>query len=388
MAIYLDNSATTRICEEALETYLNVSRTQWGNPSSRHGLGKEAEDLINQTRGLINQSLGSRDGTVIFTAGGTEANNLAIFGRAYAKPRYRKGGKILTTQGEHSSVTQPLTALMNEGFRVVAIPTKGGELDWEVLEKELTPDVVLVTMMLVNNETGAIYDLGTVSRLMRANCPDGVLHVDATQAYLKIPFTIKSLGCDLVTISSHKVEGPKGVGALWVSPAVVKNRGLAPRELGGGQEGGYRSGTENVPGIAAFGAAIRKETGDRDTRIRQNTALSERLITGIATREGLSEVRVNLPPHRAPHIVSITLPKIKSETMLHFLSSYGIYVSSGSACSSNSTHKSSALVAFGRSEDEADYSIRVSLSHRNEMGDIDALIEALKIGLEKLSRVR
>lgn len=388
MAVYLDNSATTRVCEEALETYIAVSRGEFGNPSSRHLLGKAAEDLLLDARATINRSLGSKDGTVIFTAGGTEANNLAIFGRAYAKPRYRKGGKILTTLGEHSSVTQPLTALANEGFRVVAIPTKGGKLDLEALEREMTPDVILVTMMLVNNETGAVYDLAYVSRLMRAYAPDAILHVDATQAYLKIPFTVKSLDADLVTISSHKVEGPKGVGALWVSPAVVKNRGLVPRELGGGQEHGYRSGTENVPGIAAFGAAIRKEMADRETRMALATRLSQKLIDEIANRESLHEVRVNLPARRAPHIVSITLPKIKSETMLHFLSARGIYVSSGSACSSHDTHTSPAIVAFGLSEAEADTTIRVSLGAHNTEADIDALLEGLEAGVRDLIRIR
>ncbi len=387
--IYLDNSATTRICSAALAAYVEASEAHWGNPSSRHSRGKDAEDLISGVRADLRAALGDTgNGTVVFTAGGTEANNLAVFGRALSKPRFARGGKILTTAGEHSSIAQPLAALRDKGFRVVEIPTRGGALDMEVLRAEMTPDVILVTMMLVNNETGALYDLAAVSRVMRAQSRDAVLHTDATQAFLKVPFTVKSLGADMVTVSSHKIEGPKGVGALWVSPELIRTRGLVAHALGGGQEGGLRSGTENVPGIAAFGAAVRRGRADFQAESAHLRELREYLTEQVRNTPALSEVILNLPPVAAPHIVSMTMPDIKSETMLHFLSGRGIYVSSGSACSSHDTHLSGAMLAFGLSDRAADCTIRVSFGNRNTREDVDLFLAALSDGVGSLIRVK
>lgn len=384
--IYLDNSATTKICEEALEKYIAVSRECYGNPSSLHALGFESERILNGAREEICTSLGAKGATVIFTASGTEANNLAIIGRAMSKERYKRGAKIITTMGEHASVDAPLELLSGMGFTVARIPTQNGQIDMAAFEKELTRDVILVSMMMVNNETGALYDTAAVAKLMKAKAPEAMLHVDATQSYLKIPFTKAKCGADMITISSHKIEGPKGVGALLVDPAVMKSKGLSPLILGGGQEGGMRSGTENVPGIAAFGEAVRIGSSAVRERYFKMRELRNYLIEKI--EKELPEISVTKPASAAPHIINITLPKIKSETMLHYLSSLGIFVSSGSACSSNGGHFSSALTAFGRSESEADTSIRISLSHRNEKEDIDALIEGLKGGLTRLSRIR
>ena len=384
--IYLDNSATTRICEEALEAYNRVSRECYGNPSSLHALGYEAERIINGTRAEICNSLSAKGATVIFTASGTEANNLAIIGRAMSKERYKRGAKIITTMGEHASVDGPLDMLAAMGFTVARIPTVGGEIDMAALDKELTKDVILVSMMMVNNETGALYETGAVSKLVKARCPEALVHIDATQSYLKIPFTKVKCGGDMITLSSHKIEGPKGVGALVVDASVMKSRGLSALILGGGQEGGMRSGTENVPGIAAFGEAVRIGSRAIGERYAKASALRSYVIEKIEAE--LPEISVTKPKSAAPHIVNITLPKIKSETMLHYLSSLGIYVSSGSACSSNGAHSSSALTAFGRSDSEADTSIRISISHRNEKEDIDALVDGLRTGLAKLSRIR
>ena len=386
--IYLDNSATTRICDEALDKYVTVSKECYGNPSSLHGLGFDAEKLLDTARGEICNSLGAKGSTVIFTASGTEANNLAIIGRAMAKERYKKGAKIITTMGEHASVDGPLNMLESMGYKIARIPTLGGEIDIEALKKELTGEVILVSMMMVNNETGALYDTAEVAKLIKAKCPEALLHIDATQSYLKIPFTKAKCGADMITISSHKIEGPKGVGALVVDGGVMKAKGLAPIILGGGQEGGMRSGTENVPGIAAFGEAVRLGFMALRQRYSHLSALKAYFIEKIEGDEALSEISITKPKASAPHIVNITLPKIKSETMLHYLSSLGIYVSSGSACSSNSAHLSSALTAFGRSNSEADSSIRISLSHRNTKEDIDGLVDGLKSGLARLSRIR
>ena len=384
--IYLDNSATTRICDEALEKYVKTSKECWGNPSSLHGMGFIAEGELKAAREAVIRSLGATGSTVIFCAAGSEANNLAIIGRATAKERYKRGAKIITTMGEHASVEKPLSYLESLGYKIAYIPTVGGEIDMAALERELTRDVILVTMMMVNNETGALYDTAAVGRMMRQRCPDAALHVDATQSYMKFPFTKATSGADMITVSSHKIEGPKGVGALVVDKEIMKKRDLAPMVLGGGQEGGLRSGTEHGPAVAAFGEAVRIA----EKNVRANYAYVKGLREYlIAKLEGeIPEISITKPKKAAPHILNITLPKIKSETMLHFLSSYGIYVSSGSACSSNSNHGSSALVAFGRSAEEADYSVRVSFSHRNTSEDVDALVDALKIGLEKLSRVR
>ncbi len=384
--IYLDNSATTQICESALAKYIEVSQMHFGNPSSLHALGVVAEGLLKEARQKLARALGATDGEILFTASGSEANNLAILGRAWAKERYRRGAKIITTDGEHSSVREPLKKLASEGYTIVEIPTKGGVLDLEVLENELKNGVcILVTMMLVNNETGAVYDLASVSRLMRKYQKDCILHIDATQGFLKVPFTPKALGADLVTVSSHKVEGPKGVGALYVSDTVKKTKGLSPILYGGGQEGGFRPGTENVPGICAFGEAVNLSRAEIGKRVSVLSSLREYLVETL--RERTPEITLTLPPKAAPHILNITLPSIKSETMLHYLSREGIYVSSGSACSSNGAHHSStALLAFGHSEKQADASLRISLSHHNTKEDVDALVSALSSGLSTLAR--
>lgn len=388
MSIYLDNSATTKICKEALEKYIEVSENVYGNPSSLHGMGVNAEKELDLARLEIKNSIKDRDCEIIFTSSGSEANNLAIMGRALSKERYKKGAKIITTDSEHASVSSPINKLSEMGFKIARIPTKMGFIDLDALEREMTSDVVLVTVMMVNNETGALYDVSKISNIMRASSPDAYLHVDATQSYLKIPFTRKSLGADMITISSHKIEGPKGVGALIVSPRVIKERGLSPIIFGGGQEKGLRSGTENVPGIAAFGAAIKKGAALISENSAKMEALRSYLIEKINTDDTLSSISITNPTSHAPHIINLTLPSIKSETMLHYLSSLGIYVSSGSACSSNSKSISSALTAYGRSISEADSSIRISFSARNELSDVDALADALKSGILRLARIK
>ena len=385
--IYLDNSATTRISDVALKKYIEVSEGCFGNPSSLHSLGHEAELILKGARETVLSSLSAR-GTVVFTSSGSEANNLAILGRAYSKERYKRGAKIITTDSEHASVSEPIKKLASEGYKVAYIPTKGGALDLEALASELTPDTVLVTIMAVNNETGAAYDLKSAAALIKSRCPEALLHIDATQSYMKIPTSQRALGADMITISSHKIHGPKGVGALFVSDAVIKSRGLSPIVFGGGQEGGLRSGTENVPAIAAFAEAIREGVKNLSENAKNMDDLRSYLIENLTRDAAFAEISLTLPEHHAPHILNVTLPKIKSETMLHFLSSMGIFVSSGSACSSNSSHKSSALIAYGRSEAEADTSIRISLSKETAREDIDALCDALKTGLSRLARIR
>lgn len=386
--IYLDNAATTKIRPEAMAEYVRVSEELWGNPSSLHSLGSDAERVLTAAKQTILDTMGAKDSELVFTASGTEANNLAIMGRALSKDRYLKRAKIITTLGEHASVSQPIARLEKMGFTVAQVSTKGGKIDLDELSRELTPDVILVSVMMVNNETGAIYNIPAVARAMKAKCPEAILHVDATQGYMKIPFTKSGIGADLITVSSHKIGGPKGVGALVIGNDVIKKRGLAPIVFGGGQELGLRSGTENVPGIAAFAEAARLAHKDLKGHIAAMEYLRARLVDKLTGDERLKEISPTLPENHAPHILNVTLPSIKSETMLHYLSSEGIFVSSGSACSSNSGHLSSALISYGRSKEDADSSIRISFSPYNTYEDVDALVEALAEGLTKLARIK
>lgn len=386
--IYFDNSATTKMSDEALCEYNRVSRENFANPSSLHSLGFSAEGEIRRAKDIITASLKATGDEVVFCASGSEANNLAIFGRAFAKERYKNGAKIITTMGEHASVSEPFAALSKMGFKVAYIPTKNGEIDFSALEGELTENVILASFMMVNNETGALYDLKRASSMIRKRCPDALFHVDATQSYLKLPFTKASVGFDMITISAHKIEGPKGVGALLLDKKIIKSHGLSPIILGGGQGGGLRSGTENVAGIAAFARAVEDGVKNLAANREKTEALREYLIEKLHTVPTLKDIYVTLPKAHAPHILNITVPNIKSETMLHFLSSRGIFVSSGSACSSNSSHTSSALLAYGHTEAMSDSSIRISFSARNEFSEIDVFIKALEDGLSSLARIK
>ena len=387
--IYFDHSATTRPSEAVLAAYLSAAREDYGNPSSRHRRGQAAAAALSSAKATLLSALGTREGRVILTAGGTEANNLAVFGRAHAKERFRRGGRILTTEGEHASVALSLAALEREGFEVVRIPTRRGVLDLEALRAALSPKVVLLSFLHVNNETGAVYDLKRAIDLAKLASPDALLHADATQSFMKVPFTPKSLGADMITVSSHKIEGVKGVGALWVSDALIKNRGLSPLILGGGQEGGLRSGTENLPGAVAFAEAARLAQLSFATRIAAMREVREHILSRLAEPPFLHAVTPNLPDgDAAPHILSLTVEGFKSETVLNDLSGRGIYVSSGSACSSHERNLSAALLAFGKTEAEADATVRLSFSHRNTVEEADAFLEALADIIATRARVR
>ncbi len=382
--IYFDHSATTPPLNAALAAFTETARDCYGNPSSLHGKGQQAKALLLSSGKTLLSSLGASDGQVVFTASGTEANNLALFGRLEAKERYR-GGTVLVTEGEHPSVSSPAAALARAGVRVETIPTSGGALDLERLSSLLSERVFLVSTMLVNNETGAFYDLAPVKRLMRERAPHAALHTDATQAFFHVPFSAKTLGADLITVSAHKIGGVRGVGALWISSAVLKERGIAPVTLGGGQEEGLRSGTENLPGIAAFAAAC-KERKENFTKDREKLhTLYECLKHGLSA---IPEVRPLLPARFSPHVMTLILPRIKSQVMVNYLSREGIYVSAGSACSSHGKGVSPALLAFGVSEREADTAIRVSFSPENELAEVERFLSVLASGVSSLSRMR
>ena len=358
---------------------------EFGNPSSLHAQGVAAAKLLKESRTLIGEALGERflkEGQLVFTSCGTEASALALLGTAYAKER-RTAKTILTTDSEHPSVARTLDKLEAEGFRVVRVPTVGGAPDMDVVRAHCTPDLFMVSMMLVNNETGAVYPVREVFQLARAANPQVVCHTDAVQGFMKLPFTPRALGADLVTISAHKIGGPKGVGALFISERMKKEKRIVPVMLGGGQEFGLRSGTENMIGIAGFAAAAGSAMSKLRTAHAHMASLRERLTAGLAG----TEITVNRPANAAPHIVSITLPDIKSETMLHYLSGQGISVSAGSACSAHKAGPSSVLLAFGLPSSRADCTLRVSLSPENTAADIDALLAALATGVSSLVRI-
>ena len=382
--IYLDNSATTAL-SPAVKRAMCEAMECFGNPSSLHNCGTRAAELLRECRATVGEALGERhmkDGQLIFTSSGTEATTLALLGTARAKAR-RTASVVLSTDSEHPSVEENLRVLEQMGYRVIRVSTRGGKPDMDAVRAACTPDLFMVTMMLVNNETGAIYPVREVFDLARAANPDCICHCDAVQGFLKVPMTAKALGADLITVSAHKIHGPKGVGALWVSQRLLTARALTPFYGGGGQEYGFRSGTENMIGIAGFAAACREANAKKAEFSAKTGALSARLIAAL----GGSEIKCNLPEKRAPHIVSIMLPDIKSETMLHFLDSKGIAVSAGSACSSHAKAPSGTLLAFGLAPAEADCTLRVSFSRQNSEDDADALVAALQEGVQKLIRI-
>ena len=384
--IYFDNSATTPLCDAAKKAMYEAMEC-YGNPSSLHGLGQEAHVLLERARRQVAATLGIKGapsaGQLTFTSCGSEADNLAILGTAYAKPR-RRGGRIITTDSEHPGVENAMAALEKDGFEVIRISTRDGKLDWEQYQNALSDRTFLVSLMTVNNETGALYDLSRAFAMAKAKDPSIVTHTDAVQGYLKCRFSPTALHADLVTVSAHKINGPKGVGALYASPEALKRRDFVPCLLGGGQEAGFRSGTENLIGIVGFGAAAEEGYKSLNQTVSHLTDLRE------YAEERLSAlpVRLNIPTgKRAPHILNLTLPDIKSETMLHALSAKGICVSHGSACSSRSQKVSTALTAFGLSADDAASSIRLSFGIQNTREQIDRLTEALTNEINRLVRI-
>lgn len=385
--VYLDNSATTELCAEAKKK-MSEAMEIYGNPSSLHAAGDEARKLLSSARAAVAKTLGIRavkEDQLIFTSCGSEANNLALLGVAQARSSH-SSRTVITTDSEHPSVENCMKYLEEQGFSVVRISTHGGVLDLEQLQKVLkTEKPFLVSMMMVNNETGAVYDVRTAFAYAKAANPACITHCDAVQGYLKRVFTPMSIGADMVTVSAHKIHGPKGVGALYINPDIIRAKKIKPFLLGGGQESGLRSGTENLIGICGFWAAAEASY----SALAENIKRVEELRRYAAEKLAKIDVKVNRPVGEAvANIISITLPSIKSQTMLSELSSRGICVSNGSACSSHSKKVSSVLLSFGLSEDEADCTIRVSLSEFNRKEDIDALLTGLIEGIARLVRIR
>lgn len=375
--IYLDNSATTRVCEKSAEKVLELMTQCYGNPSSLHKKGLEAQREVAHARQAVAVSLGAQPREIIFTSGGTEANNLAVLGGAAAGRR--RGKRIVTTAIEHPSVLEPMRQLEKEGFEVVFLtPDADGRVPEEAVLKAVTGDTILISVMAVNNELGSIQPIEVLKKAVKRAGAPALVHVDGVQAYGKLPLRPEKLGIDLLTVSGHKIHGPKGVGALYVS----KNARILPRTFGGGQERELRPGTEAAPLIAGLGAAA-EELPDWRQAYSRMEKLRDYTLQKLS---GLVGVEVNSPVEGLPYLLNFSALGIRSETMLHFLAQRGIYVSSGSACAKGK--QSHVLKAAGLPDSRISSAIRVSFSRENTERDADALAEGVREGLACLARAR
>ena len=371
---YLDNAATTPVRPEAAQAAMDAMLQGWGNPSSVYALGTRAAAQVKGWRADVAGALGCLPEELFFTSCGSESDNWAIQGAL--ELNRRKGGHIITTAIEHAAVLEPLKALERQGYEVTYLqPGRQGVLDPAQVEGALRPDTVLVSMMLVNNELGTILPVReAAAAIRRTGCP-ALLHCDAVQGFLKIPFTPKELGVDLLSISGHKVHAPKGVGALYVR----KGLKLPPLIRGGGQEGGLRSGTEATSQIAAFAAAVRLGASSSGEDQARMAGLKARAIQRLA--QELPEAVV-LTQGGAPHILPASLPGYKSEVVVRFLSDRGVYLSSGSAC--HRGRPSHVFAALKLPKAQQDGALRISFSYDTTQEDVDALIDGLKAAKEGL----
>ncbi len=390
--IYLDNSATTRARPEVVDAVRAALEDDYGNPSSAHALGVRAERLIKDAREAVAQGLGADPAEIVFTSGGTEANNLAVLGGARALAR--RGRRVITSRIEHPSVLRACERLEEEGFEVVRLDVdRTGRVSPEDLARALTPDTVLVSIMHVNNEVGTVQPLAEMARVLGrgggrhgdgAGAPRPPLwHVDAVQSFGKLPLDAARLGADLITVSAHKIHGPKGCGALYV------RRGVLVRALlvGGGQEGGRRAGTENVPGIAGFGVAARLAATEREAAAERLARLRDRLVAGVLG--AVPEARINGPlaasgVPAAPHIASVAFPGLRGEVLLHALAERGVYVSTGAACSARRHEPSHVLRALGLDAAALDGTLRFSLSAFTTEAEVDAAVAAVSAAVGDL----
>ena len=374
MTAYLDNSATTKPCKTAKENMIKALDECWGNPSSLHIKGIEADMLLLESRRALAKTLSCEDKEIYFTSGGTESNNIAIFGAAYAGKR--KGNKIITSAIEHPSVHKCFDKLADEGFEVVKISVDSkGLIDLAELEREVNEKTILVSIMAVNNEVGTVEPVQEIRNIVKHKGAPALIHVDAVQAFGKLPLNVKKLGTDLLSVSSHKIPGPNGVGALFIKNGTK----LSPRVFGGGQEKDIRPGTEPMPAIAGFHGAVSelkvKDSLERITKLRDDFVGELRSLDGVI---------INSPDDALPYIVNVSLEGLRSETVLNLLSGMGIYVSSGSACAKG--HKSHVLTAMGLEGNIIDSSLRVSLSRFTTKEELDYFIEGIKKAMSTIMK--
>ena len=366
MEHYLDNSATTRVCPEAAQAALNAMMECYGNPSSTHTKGREAKKLLDQSRAQVAALLGCQPKELAFTSCGSESDNWALLQGAEAMKR--KGNHILSSAVEHDAIRKSLDELEARGYTVTRLkPDHTGAIPVEAVREALLPDTILVSLMLVNNETGAVTDISAVSRLLKEAGSPALLHTDAVQAFGKIPFTAKSLGADLISVSGHKLHAPKGIGALYIRSGVR----LKPFLVGGSQEEGRRAGTEALPQIAAFGTACALAKAHLAENAARMAALKQNTVEQLAAAS--PELRV--VETAAPHILNLSLPGFRSEVLMNFLEAREVYVSKSSACKKGA--RSHVLEAIGLDAKTIDGAIRVGLSRYTTQEDIDALCTGL-----------
>ena len=374
MQHYLDNSATTRVSGTVSAKVAEMMTENFGNPSSLHSLGIKAENELERARGILADELNVNDNEVFFTSGGTEANNLALFG--VAEWLKKRGNKIVTTAVEHSSVTEAMARLEEKGFEIIRVnPDENGHFSAEQFENAIDEKTVLVSVMYVNNEVGTILPVDKLKKIIERKKSPAILHSDCVQAFGKIPVKPKKLGVDIAAVSGHKVHAPKGVGAIYIK------KGLHPKPLldGGEQEKKLRPGTEALPLIAGFGQAVKEFEIDKNFEYIKS--LNDYAKDKLGAIGGIS---FNSPEDALPYILNFSVEGIRSETMLHFLAQREVYVSSGSACAKGKP--SHVLSAMKLSQNRADSALRVSFSKENTTEDIDALVEGIKAGLNSLAR--
>ena len=380
MEAYFDNSATTRCYPEVAEIVVKTMTEDFGNPSAMHLKGVEAEKYVREAAQTLAKILKVNEKEIIFTSGGTESNNLALFGGADANKR--SGNHIITTSVEHAAVGQPAERLEQMGYEVTIVPVDHrGVVQLEALEKALRPDTILVSTMYVNNEVGAVMPVEEIAKLVHEKSPKALYHVDAIQAFGKYRIYPKKAGIDMLSVSSHKIHGPKGVGFLYIN----EKARIQPQILGGGQQAGMRSGTDNVPGIAGLGVAAKMVYTDFDKKIEHMYQLKERLAEGFLK---LPDVRLNGMEIRegAPQILSASFLGVRSEVLLHTLEEKGIYVSAGSACSSHKRKAAGTLSAMGMEAAQRESTLRFSFSEENTFEEVDYALEMIGQVLPMLRR--
>lgn len=373
--IYLDNAATTKPSRAALDAVISAAEN-FGNPSSLHRIGLSAEKIIKASAKTISGMIGAKPEDIIFTSGGTESNNTAIFGAV----KHIRRKQIITTAIEHPSVSEPFKRLEKEGYKLDIIPVDSfGIIDLDAFSEMLSADTALVSVMHVNNETGSIQPIEKVKALIDEKASGALLHIDAVQSFMKLPINAVKLGADFVSLSAHKINGFKGTGALY-----VKNRSSIDAHIcGGGQQGNLRSGTENVAGISAFAAAAKEHVRDESEKV---ALLREKLKSGIL--ENIPDSVYNgSETDFSPYILNISFIGIKAEILLHSLESDGIYISTGSACSSNKPMPSHVLTAMGKSREEILGAVRFSFDSAVTEEDIEKTIEALKKRVSEIRRI-
>ncbi len=375
MTVYFDNAATTRVSKEAADAVYFAMTECFGNPSSTHTHGREAQKLLSDARRSVAIAIGAKPETVYFTSGGTESDNIAVL--SSAELMKHRGRHVITTAIEHDAVLKSMAELEKQGFEVEYLkPDKDGAFEVKAVENALREDTVLVSIMLVNNETGSVLPVGDVAKMLKRKGSKALLHTDAVQGFLELPFTVKQLGADLVSLSAHKVHGPKGVGALYVREGLR----LPARVFGGGQESGLRPGTESVPLIAGFGAAAKSGFQNRERDIARKQEIRDYIKDELAAK--IPEVL--FIGGGAPHILSLSLAGYKSEVLLNWLDSREIFVSKGSACRKGK--RSHVLSAMGLSDDVIDGALRLSFSAGNTREEADFFVESLVQAKKELYR--